>query len=282
MPEGHTIHRLAGDLNIAFSGEEPEVTSPQGRFSEGAATVDQTKFVAARAWGKQLFIEFADEKSIHVHLGLIGKFSVNPLLGELLPDPVGQVRLRLATSDAVADLRGPMVCATVTPDEVSAVIAKLGPDPLRAEADPDVAWAKVHRANRSIAELLMDQSVVAGIGNVYRSEVLHRHQVNPLFAGKRIKRKTWDVIWDDLVRMMPVGVATGRIITNEKQLVAVEAKVEALGLGSGDSARVNAPRPKPYAYKQTGKGCSRCGSIIKTKVVAGRNLFWCANCQRRT
>lgn len=276
MPEGHTIHRLAADLSTAFAGRTPRVSSPQGRFAEGAALLDGHELLGADAWGKHLFVDFEGERRLHVHLGLIGRLDVTPVGDGMAEPPVrGQVRLRLADEGHVADLRGPIICATRTPDEVAEVIARQGPDPLRPEADPDRAWAMIHRGRRSIAELLMDQKVLAGVGNVYRSEVLFRHQVGPMHPGNRVKRQTWEAMWSDLVRLMPLGVATGRIVTEERQVAAVEDQL----------ARGVQPRPgrrRYYAYKRTGQQCLRCGSTIRTTVVAGRNLFWCANCQRRT
>lgn len=277
MPEGHTIHRLAADLSRAFVGATPQVSSPQGRFAEGAALLDGHALERADAWGKHLFVDFTAEQHLHVHLGLIGKFTVTAVPEGMPSPPVrGQVRLRLATPEHVADLRGPIVCATRTPEEVAEVIAAQGPDPLRpGEADPDRAWAKIHRSRRSIADLLMDQKVLSGVGNVYRSEVLFRHRIAPMYAGSRLKRRTWQAIWEDLVRLMPLGVVTGQILTEEAQVVKIEDQL----------AREVSPRPgrrRYYAYKRTGQECLRCGSTIRTAVVAGRNLFWCANCQRRT
>lgn len=252
------------------------VSSPQLRFADGAALLDGQVLQRADAWGKHLFVDFEGDRRLHVHLGLIGKFLVSAIEpGEPAPPVRGQVRLRIESESAVADLRGPIICAVLTAEEVAAVVARQGPDPLRAEADPDRAWAMIHRSGRGIAELLMDQKVLAGVGNVYRSEVLFRHRVGPMFAGKRIKRHTWQSMWDDLVTLMPLGVATKRIITEESQVAKVQAQLTSGG----------APRPGPrqyYAYKRTGEECRRCGSTIKTAVVAGRNLFWCANCQRRT
>lgn len=273
MPEGHTIHRLAGDLDTAFKSVAPQVTSPQGRFNLGAARIDGVEWVGAQAWGKHLFVDFVNEQILHVHLGLIGKFSVVDYAAPLgVPDPRGQVRLRLVSDAKVADLRGPIICAIKTPEEVSSAIKKLGPDPLRESVDSDHGWRKVHNSQRSIAELLMDQSVVAGVGNVYRCEVLFRHRVNPLTAGSRIKRHTWQAMWDDLVRLLPLGVQTGRIFTDEEQVLRLEA----------NPGLTRIPRPKPYVYRRTGESCRRCTSRVVTRVIAGRNLFWCANCQRRT
>ncbi|MGB3829447.1 MAG: DNA-formamidopyrimidine glycosylase family protein [Ornithinimicrobium sp.] len=277
MPEGHTIHALARDLGEAFIGTAPMVSSPQHRFADGAALLDGHVVSNADAWGKHLFVDFDADLRLHVHLGLIGKFSVSAIPDALSVPPVrGQVRLRLETDRRVADLRGPIICSVLNPDDVAAVVRRQGPDPLRAaEADPDRAWAMIHRSTRSIAELLMDQKVLAGVGNVYRSEVLFRHRVGPMFAGARIKRATWTAIWQDLVALMPLGVATGRIVTDEDQVAMVMDQI----------SRGVTPRPgarRYYAYKRTGQSCRRCGSTIRTAVVAGRNLFWCANCQRRT
>ena len=133
---------------------------------------------------------------------------------------MGQVRLRLATDDHVADLRGPNLCAVITPDLVEAVTSRLGPDPLRPEPDPDLAWRKIARSGKSIAELLMDQSVLAGVGNVYRCEVLFRQRVDPFRPGREIRRTTWDAIWLDLVDLLPLGVATGKIVTVAEQVDA--------------------------------------------------------------
>lgn len=277
MPEGHTIHKLARDLGDAFIGTTPMVSSPQLRFADGAALLDGHPVMRSDAWGKHLFVDFDADLRLHVHLGLIGKFSVTRIPdGQLVPPVRGQVRLRMETETQVADLRGPIICSVLTPDEVATVVARQGPDPLRAaDADPDRAWAMIHRSKRSIAELLMDQKVLAGVGNVYRSEVLFRHRVGPKFAGNRIKRHTWQAMWDDLVMLMPIGVFTGRIITHEDQVTKVLHQV-ALDLP------VKPGRRSYYAYRRTGQPCLRCASTIQTAVVAGRNLFWCANCQRRT
>jgi endonuclease-8 len=274
MPEGHTLYALARDLHAAFAGTHPDVTSPQGRFTEGAARVSGRRFLGATSRGKHLFLEVEGDLWVHVHLGLIGTFTIDerPWTGEV--PVVGQVRMRLATPEHVADLRGPTRCAVVTPDEVGAVLARLGPDPLRPDAVPDLAWRRISRSTRTVGELLMDQSVLAGVGNVYRSEVLFRHRLSPLTEGRRLRPASWRLVWDDLVRLMPLGVATGRIVTVEDQVLEVEA-----ALGRGEVPRLL--ERTSYVYRRDGQACVRCGSRIRTRVVGGRNLFWCGNCQRR-
>ena len=274
MPEGHTLFALARDLDAAYRGTQPTASSPQGRFAAGAALLSGRTFVHATSWGKHLFVEFDGDAWLHVHLGLIGTFTIDerPYAGEL--PVVGQVRLRLATEEHVADLRGPNLCAVITPEQVEAVTSRLGPDPLRPEPDPEVAWRKISRSTKTIAELLMDQSVLAGIGNVYRSEVLFRQRIDPFRPGKELRRSTWDAIWLDLVELLPLGVATGRIVTVSEQVEQVRR-----GVAAGTQERLD--ERTSYVYKRTGEPCRVCGSRIRTQVVAGRNLFWCGRCQRR-
>jgi endonuclease-8 len=185
--------------------------------------------VEASAYGKHLFVEFSGEAWLNVHLGLIGKFAVDRISGYASVPPVwGQVRLRMVNDDYLADLRGATICQVVTPDEVTATLARLGPDPLRTDADPARAWTKIARSGRTIAELLMDQAALAGVGNVYRCEVLYRHRVSPFRPGREIRRRTWDAIWTDLVRLMPLGVAFNQILTMDDQ---VERATELVSAG---------------------------------------------------
>ena len=303
MPEGHTIHRLAGSLNGAFVGTVPAVSSPQGRFVDGAALLDGRPFVEAQAWGKHLFAEFAGDRYLHVHLGLIGSFDVSRYAPEgidgsglggddpayPIPPALGAVRLRLLTRAHVADLRAMALVRVSTPPEVDAVVGRLGPDPLRADADPDRAWARITKSSRSIADLLMDQAVLAGVGNVYRCEVLFRHRVDPWRPGTEIRRRTWQALWDDLALLLPIGVQLGQIITMADQVDDVLAGDYDPTLVPTSPTGVSAWRPNPhgalerryYVYKRAGMPCLVCGSKVRTAVVAGRNLFWCGRCQRR-
>ena len=186
MPEGHTLHRLARDLDAAFGGRRVAVSSPQGRFADSAALVDGTVVRRAEAAGKHLFVELGGERVLHVHLGLIGSFDVHPGVADV-PLPVGQVRLRLVSRDggpaSYADLRGAIVCELVTPARRDEVVGRLGPDPLRSDADPGRAWQRISRSQRPIGDLLLDQEVLAGVGNVYRAELLFRHPCTPCGRG---------------------------------------------------------------------------------------------------
>jgi endonuclease-8 len=274
MPEGHTLHRLAHDLTDAFAGRAVRVGSPQGRFEAEARQLDGQVLEGAQAWGKQLFVEFPGERYIHIHLGLIGGLRLAPYDsadGEGPPPPVGQVRLRLVGEHTVADLRGATACDLWTRDQVEACIAKLGPDPLREDADPLRAWARIGRSRRSIASLLMDQTVLAGVGNVYRAELLFRHRVDPYRRGDALTRKQWLAMWDDLVGLMHDGVAVDRIDT-----VRPEHTPDAMGR----APRVDDHGGEVYVYRRTGQPCHVCGSVVRTAELEGRNLFWCPRCQR--
>ena len=274
MPEGHTLFALARDLHEAFAGTSPEVSSPQGKFTEGAALLSGRELLRATSRGKHLFVEFADDRWLHVHLGLIGSFTVDSHEWTAEVPAVGAVRVRLRTDAHVADLRGPNLCQVASPEDVDAVLARLGPDPLRPDADPAVAWARISRSSRTVAELLMDQAVVAGVGNVYRCEILYRHRLNPFTEGRLLRRRSWEAVWADLLRLLPLGVATGRIVTIEEEVLEVEA-----ALGRGEVPHL--PERSSYVYKRPGMPCRVCGSRVRTRLVGGRNLVWCGRCQRR-
>jgi endonuclease-8 len=267
MPEGHTLRRLANELTEAFAGRPVRVSSPQGRFAADAAVLDGERLVGADSAGKHLFVEFPGERYVHVHLGLIGKFDIRP---GPAPAPVGQVRLRLQNQAAYADLRGATQCDLVGRDKHDTVLAALGPDPLRPDADPAAAWARIGRSHRPIGDLLMDQTVLAGVGNVYRAEVLFRHRINPLRPGNTLRVSQFRALWDDLVALMQEGVRTGRIDT-----VRPEHTPEAMGR----LPRVDDHGGEVYVYRRTGQPCLVCGTKVRTRELVGRNLFWCSRCQ---
>ena len=266
MPEGHTLYRLAGQLSTAFVGQIVRVSSPQGRFAD-AVHVDGTRLLGTASAGKHLFLEFEGDLFVHVHLGLIGKFDVHD---GPAPDPVGQVRLRLITPTAYADLRGATQCDLVSRERRDTIVGALGPDPLRADADPTRAWARISRSHRPIGDLLMDQTVLAGVGNVYRAEILFRHRIHPLRPGRTLRVGQFRDMWADLVDLMATGVQTGRIDT-----VRPEHTPDAMGR----PPRVDDHGGEVYVYRRAGQPCHVCGSRVRTEILQGRNLFWCPRCQ---
>jgi DNA-formamidopyrimidine glycosylase len=272
MPEGHTLRRLADQLSATFAGRQVGVSSPQGRFAAESALLDGTRLLGAESAGKHLFVEFDGDRVVHVHLGLIGGLTV--VAGDPAP-PVGAVRLRLVAGGdgappAYADLRGATRCALITPQERATVVSALGPDPLRDDADPAKAWRRISTSRRPIGELLMDQQVMAGIGNVYRAEVLFRHRIHPLRPGHTLRRRQFDALWADLVGLMAEGVRVGRIDT---------VRPEHLPEAMGRPPRKDDHGGEVYVYRRHGLPCHVCGAKVRTEVLAGRNSFWCPRCQ---
>ncbi|WP_394938207.1 Fpg/Nei family DNA glycosylase [Psychromicrobium sp. YIM B11713] len=287
MPEGHTIHRLARQVNDVFGGQKISASSPQGRFAAGAEKIDGRILERAAAHGKQLFLSFEHELTLRVHLGLYGawdfggdenfrgassigaprRIGERELLGPAEsyagpPTPQGAVRLRLTTEHGWADLRGPSACELLTPEGLSAQLAKLGPDPLHGENVGEAVFIGGVSAKRTpIASLLMDQTVVAGIGNIYRAELLFRNQIDPWTPGNKLDRLTLQKLWKDAGVLLRRGVQDGRIITTEP----------ADRLSSGELH---------YVYKRQGSQCLRCGTGVLLVEHAGRKLYYCPGCQQ--
>ena len=331
MPEGHSVHRIARQFARNFVGREVAASSPQGRFAEGAALLSGREALAAKAVGKQMFVEFDGDLWLHVHLGLYGAWD---FAGEILVDPtiasangrmgqtnqrgtvlddlvmdasgensltsigaprrtrvhvrmseqtrgledegtqwpppvVGQVRLRLLTELTCADLRGPTKCEVQSVDEMLATIARLGPDPL--VGDPDEGEERftqaVRRKRTAIGLLLMDQSVVSGIGNVYRAELLFRARLNPHTPGKDVPEEIVRGLWRDWVRLLQIGVETGQMMTMDS-------------LSPDDYRKAMASRDdRHWVYHRAGLPCRVCGTAIVVEEAAGRKLYWCPSCQ---
>jgi endonuclease-8/formamidopyrimidine-DNA glycosylase len=267
MPEGHTTHRFAAAHTEMFGGRPVTVESPQGRFADGARRLNGRVLTEAEAVGKHLLLRFDDEQVLHVHLGIYGKYTLGP---PPPPPPSGQLRLRLVSAVGFADLRGPNACELLEPGDEKALRDRLGPDPLRVDADPDRAWLKISRSRTSVAQLLMDQTVIAGPGNIYRAEVLFRAGLDPARPGRDLTEAQFAGIWADLVALMADGVRTGRIDT-----VRPEHTPEAMGR----PPRVDDHGGEVYVYRRAGQPCLVCGTEVRTDQLAGRNLFWCPGCQ---
>jgi endonuclease-8 len=248
MPEGHTVRRLARDHTRDLAGRPLRAWSPQGRFAEGATRVDGRIPVRFDAYGKHELAHLDSGEVLHVHLGLIGKWRRHDAPA---PAPVGLIRLRLEGEDAAWDLSGPMSCQVVTPEEAAATLARLGPDPLRKGGDPQRFIDRVRRSSAPIGTLLLDQSVIAGIGNVYRAEVLWAFGIDPRRPGRSLSEEELRAMWGWLQNQLRLGVRRGRIAT--------------------------LPRGGRGAYHQ--ESCVRCGGLVTPLSVAGRRIDACPICQ---
>ncbi|GIG28450.1 Fpg/Nei family DNA glycosylase [Cellulomonas marina] len=198
------------------------------------------------------------------------------------PDPVGQVRVRLLTEHTVADLRGPTACEVLDPEGAAAVVARLGPDPVvgdelrqrlgGAPATRSPADEAVHRITRRsvpVGQLLMDQAVVAGVGNIYRAELLFRARLDPWTPGKEVPAKTARALWEDWDTLLRDGIRTGMMITRED--------LDAEGRAAARRDRSQ----RHHVYHRQGQPCLVCGTPVVIETMQARNLFRCPWCQVR-
>lgn len=267
MPEGHVVHRQARALTEMFAGKQVAAESPQGRFSAGAARIDGTVAGTAQAVGKHLFMPFDGESLwLHVHLGLYGRWHFGTPRG--IP-PTATSRLRLAAGDQLADLRGAAACGALSPVEADLVLERLGPDPIRKDPGDRKRFIDAVRRRRApVGQLVMDQSVVAGPGNIYRAECLFRVGIHPYRPGSKVSAARLGLLWDDLAAAMADGLRDGAIITVPPELAPAEPMD-----GDEEASRF-------AVYHRTGRPCLRCGAPVREAIMQARRLFWCGTCQR--
>jgi endonuclease VIII len=257
MPEGHTIHRAALDHRKMLAGHRLDVSSPQGRFLDGAAELDGHKCKAVEAYGKHLLYDFAHGLSLHIHLGLFGVFKTQK---RPAAEPKGAVRIRMVSATHVVDINGPNTCELLAPEDRASLVSRIGPDVLRKDADPDRAFKRIQKSKTSIGVLLMDQSVMAGVGNIYRTEILWRCKVNPFVPGTSIDRSTFDMLWDDAVALLQIGVKNNAIITVDGVKKSKSRYGERVNIFNKDH-------------------CPTCSSEITRIDMATRRAFYCETCQ---
>lgn len=185
------------------------------------------------------------------------------------PEPVGAVRLRLMTDTTLADLRGPTACELLDEAGVDAVLDRLGPDPLVGDLAAGEAKfvAAVRKRRVPIGQLLMDQSVVAGIGNIYRAEMLYRAKLDPFVPGNEVPESLVREMWADWVELLNIGVEVGRMMTIP-------------GLTGADyELALNDVRHRHWVYGRAGEPCRVCGTNIALTEMQNRKLYWCPTCQ---
>lgn len=191
--------------------------------------------------------------------------------GDFPAPPVGAVRVRLLTVDTVADLRGPTACEVLTAEEVQDVIDRLGPDPLvdSAKKGEQRFVDKVRGKPTPIGLLLMDQTVVSGIGNVYRAELLFRARLDPHTPSREVPEETVRALWRDWTKLLRTGVRVGQMMTMD-------------GLTRTQQAKALARREdRHWVYHRTGLPCRVCGTPIVMEMAASRKLYWCPTDQVR-
>jgi endonuclease-8 len=185
------------------------------------------------------------------------------------PEPIGQVRVRLLTDTIVADLRGPTACEVLDPAQVERVVSKLGPDPI-IDAGPEAEerfTRTVLRKAAPIGLLLMDQDVVAGIGNVYRAELLFRARQNPHTPGRQVPEEHVRHLWSDWAKLLRIGVETGQMMTMDD----LDPEAYRAAMANRDD--------RHWVYKREGLPCRVCGTNIVLEEMGARKLYWCPYCQ---
>ena len=264
MPDGHTIHRIALDHSKLLKGEHVAVSSPQGRFAD-SVLVDGERLDAVSAHGKHLWYEWSNGLLGHVHLGLFGKFRVSRHEPGASPDPIGMVRMRLQTDHVTIDLAGPTDCSVGDESERDTILRRLGPDPLRRDAKPQLAIDRITKSKQPIGALLLDQSVMAGVGNVYRAEALFVHCIHPARPGRECDQVELAALWSTITAMLKQGVKDNRIITVDRR---------ELDLPRGKRLR----RGEATSVYHRDR-CLRCSTPIQIVELGGRACYFCPTCQ---
>lgn len=263
MPEGHSLKRAANMWN-RNAGQIAHVSSPQGRFAESAALVDGHRFRGAWSHGKHLFLEFEPDYTIHIHLGLYGKHHQLPTPA---PEPKGAVRMRVRFKNRTIDLNGPTRCEVLDKAGVQTVLDRLGPDPLKLDEAPTTFLERMAKLKAPVGKILMDQNEIAGIGNVYRAEVLFMRGLSPFKPAKDLSTEEWKKLWALTHELMSHGVEhSGGIET------VYSGAPKPLGLPPVIKA---ACARRTYVYKRATQPCVICGGPVRAKDFYGRMLYWC-------
>ena len=244
MPEGDTVHRAADRLRVLVGQRlAVEAVHPRARATGVAERVDGQLLEAVEARGKNLLLRFEGGRTLRSHLGMSGSWRT------MAADaPVrGLPWLVLTGSRAKAVLRGGAALETS-----EGRVASLGPDILAPELDRAAIVRSLRRSGprRRIGDALLDQRLVAGIGNIWRSEALWHARVSP-----------WLAVAD----------------VDEADLGAVVGHAARLMAESRDGTRV--PRA---VYRRAGRPCRRCGAPVRSAQIgdAARTVYWCPTCQR--
>jgi endonuclease VIII len=263
MPEGNEIHRFAERHAAAFAGKKVRSDSPNGAFPD-AAVLDGRVLKSVEAVGKHLGYVFGRDLIVHVHLGMFGDFWEGRMP---LPEERGALRWRLWTKKDWMELRGATDCSIFDAAQWKALLARLGADPLREDADPETAFARIEESKTAIGLLLMDQRVFAGIGNIFRAELLFRARINPFRPGKEVARTALKALWKDAKALMLAAMDDRRIVTTK-------AKDRPHKKGAALDDEVHS------VYRRQGKPCWVCGATIKRQDMGGRTVYWCPVCQK--
>ncbi len=253
MPEGDTVWHTAATLRRHLAGRtltRCDIRVP--RFATVDLSGDSVDEVLSR--GKHLFIRVG-RASIHSHLKMDGSWRVGPTIQGRVPvDHRARIILEVTSVRAVGVDLG--VLEILDRDHDGDAVAHLGPDPLGDDWDPHLAAANLTaRPNRFIAEALLDQRVLAGVGNVFCNELcfvtghLPTAPVNSITDAYRLVSRARDMLWANRLRWNRCTTGDTRA---GRQL---------------------------WVYGRAGQGCRRCGTPIRYDNSGERVAYWCPTCQ---
>ncbi len=255
MPEGDTIYRAAEELRAALEGRRILAVRSALVTLENAG-LEGTVVERVEARGKHLFFDLDDGRSIHSHLGMRGFWRIYPVASAPRAT-VESLRLLLETAEhAVVCRNAPVVDILRSKHPVA---ARLGPDPLRADFDGKKVLASLRAQGvRPIAEALLDQRLISGLGNVYKSEILFLCGISPFAPVAALDDAALQTLVDVAARLLRSNRGRGPRTTRR----------------ASDGSRV-------WVYRRSGQPCLRCGATIAMRRGAlGRSTYFCPACQR--
>jgi endonuclease VIII len=260
MPEGDTIFRTAVRLRTALGGQVIEAAESRDP-AWNADSLPGRRIEAVEARGKHLLIHLDDQHVIHSHLGMHGAWHVY-LPGQTWQKPADRAALCLRTAAAVGACFFPKTLELLTPTALRRHrhLSRLGPDLLGETLDEAEVLRRFRSdPRRAIGQAVMDQTVVCGIGNVYKSEVLFLCGVDPFCAVGELD--------DD--RML-------ELIRCARRLLAMNLR------GEPRRTRFRLDGHRVWVYGRSGKPCFQCGAVIQIRRQGdlGRTTYWCPECQR--
>lgn len=258
MPEGHLIHHLAHQHARALEGAPVHVSSPQGRFTREARAVDGLVLTRVEPYGKHLAYRFANDALVHVHLGKQGTALLRPAASP----PIPQARVRFTGPHDAVEVIAPRLCELGDEALWARVVSRLGPDPLRADVDEAGAKARLRLSGSAIGAVLLDQSVVAGVGNVLRAEALHAARIHPGRPARSLDDDEVERLWRALTQLMRQGADVGRV------LPYLAAGQDAFAVDEAETRAV-------YGRVR----CRICGGDVARAPVGGRTAWFCPRCQ---
>jgi endonuclease-8 len=254
MAEGDTILRIATRLNDALAGSTVSVSTPGQRRPEGlpVSTLDGRVLERAESRGKHLVLHFDGDVVLHSHLGMRGSWQLFAP-GERWTRPSTQAWIALTSESAEAVNFGGSTVRIVRKAQLARDprLSRLGPDVLASDFEPGWGAQALRRLDpgTEVGEALLDQSVVAGIGNIFKSEGCFEARIAP---------------------QLTLGSLT------DEELVRVIAATQRLMLAAARTGR----QPK-RVYRRAGQPCPECGTAIRSVAQgdAARTSYWCPSCQ---